>query len=90
MLKKFKNSAKTWLLYIESLITFYHQQKNIFLQLFDEEHIKTVTKQALQSLAKKKHIKFLSHYGRLEFIHGDPEKGRTTYEAILANYPKRL
>lgn len=89
MLKKHKNSSKAWLEYIKSLMEFKQKLVDKYSQNYDENHIKTVTKQALQSLAKKKHIEFLSHYGRLEFINGDLEKGRTTFEAILANYPKR-
>ena len=43
----------------------------------------------LQSVKKKKHIDILSHYAKLEFSIGEAEKGRTTFEAILNNYPKR-
>lgn len=31
----------------------------------------------------------MSHYARLMFMHNEPEKGRTTFDAILSNYPKR-
>lgn len=31
----------------------------------------------------------MSHYARLMYISSEPEKGRTTFDAILTNYPKR-
>ena len=83
MIKKHKNSCKAWIEFIKNLMLSKTSEKNEDLDL------KEYVKRALQSLQKKKHLKFLSHYGRLEFLHGDAEKGRTTFEAIVTNYPKR-
>jgi len=32
----------------------------------------------------------ISKYGMLEFKHGNPENGRTMFEGIVSNYPKRM
>ena len=32
----------------------------------------------------------ISKYGMLEFKHGAPENGRTMFEGIVNNYPKRM
>ena len=84
MIKKHKNSCKAWIELIRNLMFVKENTK--------EEgglDVKETVKRALQSLQKKKHLKFLSHYARMEFMHGDAEKGRTTFEAIITNYPKR-
>lgn len=84
MIKKHKNSCKAWLQYMQNLIS---AEKKGKIQSFDS---KETVKRALQSLEKRKHLKFLSHCARLDFMFGDVEKGRTTFEAIVTNYPKRF
>ena len=32
----------------------------------------------------------ISKYGMLEFKYGNPENGRTMFEGIVSNYPKRM
>jgi rRNA biogenesis protein RRP5 len=32
----------------------------------------------------------ISIFGQLEFKNGSPERGRTIFEGIVANYPKRV
>lgn len=32
----------------------------------------------------------ISKFAQLEFKHGFPERGRTLFEGILSNYPKRV
>ena len=51
---------------------------------------KPVLQRALQSLPKEKHVNLISKYGMLEFKHGQPESGRTMFEGIVTNYPKRM
>ena len=90
MVKKFKKSSKCWLEYLKMLFLI---KKNLISKGNETEaeklDIKSVLQRALQSLVKRKHIKVLTQYGRLEYIDGDLEKGRTTFEAILTNFPKR-
>ena len=40
-------------------------------------------------LPKRKHIKVTLKFARLEYTLGDVERGRTIYESLIANYPKR-
>ena len=35
-------------------------------------------------------IQVISKWGQMEYKHGFPERGRTIFEGIVANYPKRL
>lgn len=35
-------------------------------------------------------IMVISKMGQMEFKHGSPERGRTIFEGILSNYPKRV
>ena len=51
---------------------------------------KQVLQRALQSLPKDKHVNLISKFGMLEFKHGQPENGRTMFEGIVNNYPKRM
>lgn len=53
------------------------------------EYIKAVVKRALLSLPQRKRIKFLSKTAILEFKCGAPEEGRSRFELILREYPKR-
>lgn len=45
---------------------------------------------AFQSLPKSHHIKMASQTGIMEFKMGNAERGRSIFEGILANYPRRL
>jgi len=81
MIKKHKNSCKAWIEFLRNLM---------FVKLDDENEMKSNVKRAMQSLEKRKHLRFLSHYARLEFLEGNIEKGRTTFEAMITNYPKRF
>ena len=51
---------------------------------------KSVLQRALQALPQSKHVNIISKFGMLEFKHGAPENGRTMFEGIVNNYPKRM
>jgi len=51
---------------------------------------KQVLQKSLQALSKDQHVNMISKYGMLEFKHGNPENGRTMFEGIVSNYPKRM
>jgi rRNA biogenesis protein RRP5 len=51
---------------------------------------KSVLQRALQSLPKDKHVNLISKFGMLEFKYGQPENGRTMFEGIVSNFPKRM
>ncbi|XP_061360719.1 rRNA biogenesis protein RRP5 isoform X2 [Gastrolobium bilobum] len=77
MSKKFKHSCKVWLRRVQSLL----KQK--------QDGIQPVVNRALLSLPRHKHIKFLSQTAILEFKSGVPDRGRSLFEGILREYPKR-
>ncbi|WOL03965.1 rRNA biogenesis protein RRP5 [Canna indica] len=77
MTKKFKHSCKVWLRYVQSFL-----KKN-------KDGIQSIVNRALLSLPRKKHIKFISQTALLEFKSGVPDRGRSMFESILREYPKR-
>lgn len=77
MTKKFKHSCKVWLRRIQSLL-----KQN-------QDGIQSLIDRASLSLPKHKHIKFFSKTAILEFKIGVPDRGRTMFEKILQEYPKR-
>ncbi|KAK7345187.1 hypothetical protein VNO77_15745 [Canavalia gladiata] len=77
MTKKFKHSCKIWLRRVQSLL----KQKN--------DGIQSLVNRALLSLPRHKHIKFISQTAILEFKSGVPDRGRSLFEGILREYPKR-
>ncbi|VAH01605.1 unnamed protein product [Triticum turgidum subsp. durum] len=79
MTKRFKTSCKIWLRRIQFSLT----------QGKDVEYIKSVVNRALLSLPQSKRIKFLTQTAILEFKCGVAEEGRSRFELILREYPKR-
>lgn len=79
MTKRFKTSCKIWLRRIQFSLK----------QGRDVEYIKSIINRALLSLPQSKRIKFLSQTAILEFKCGVPEEGRSRFELILREYPKR-
>ncbi|XP_020258376.1 rRNA biogenesis protein RRP5 [Asparagus officinalis] len=77
MAKKFKTSCKIWL----------HRVQNLLKQ--GKEGIQSIVNRALLSLPRKKHIKFISQTAILEFKCGLPDRGRSMFEGVLREYPKR-
>ncbi|KAK8947319.1 hypothetical protein KSP39_PZI006890 [Platanthera zijinensis] len=77
MTKKFKKSCKVWLRRLQHFL----KQK--------EDSAQYVINRALLSLPTKKHIKFISHSAILAFKCGVPEMGRSMFEGMLREHPKR-
>eukprot|EP00268_Persea_americana_P004314 TRINITY_DN1135_c1_g1_i2.p1 TRINITY_DN1135_c1_g1~~TRINITY_DN1135_c1_g1_i2.p1 ORF type:complete len:1393 (+),score=282.83 TRINITY_DN1135_c1_g1_i2:3381-7559(+) len=77
MTRRFKSSCKVWLKRVES---FLKQGK---------DGVQSVVNRALLSLPRNKHIKFISQAAILEFKCGVPDRGRSMFEGILREYPKR-
>ncbi|KAG9134768.1 hypothetical protein Leryth_001080 [Lithospermum erythrorhizon] len=78
MVKKFKQSCKVWLRRVQWLII----HENV-------DGVQAVINRALLSLPRHKHIKFITQTAILEFKNGVPERGRSMFEGILKEYPKR-
>ena len=45
---------------------------------------------AVEALPQAQHVELISKFAQLEFRHGAPERGRTVFDGILSNYPKRV
>ena len=92
--KKFGNSLEIWTAYIEFLIEM-KQKKEDESQKFVLEDTefsdpKSVLQRSLQALSKDQHVAMISKFGMCEFKYGSPENGRTMFEGIVSNYPKRM
>ncbi len=83
MIKKHKNSSKGWISHLEHML---ESMKN---KRVDNLDLSSIVQRALQSLPLRKHLKLLSHHGIMLYKNGAQEKGRTVFEAIVSNYPKR-
>ncbi|KAE8649759.1 rRNA biogenesis protein RRP5 [Cucumis sativus] len=77
MIKRFKHSCKVWLRRMESLF----KKKQVEIQ--------SIVNRALLCLPKRKHIKYISQTAILEFKCGVADRGRSMFEGILREYPKR-
>ncbi|KAK9062384.1 hypothetical protein SSX86_019570 [Deinandra increscens subsp. villosa] len=77
MIRKFKHSCKVWLRRIQRVI-----KQN-------EDMVQSVVKRALICLPKHKHIKFITQTAISEFKSGVADRGRSLFEGMLREYPKR-
>ena len=60
----------------------------IDIQEIDEAH--EVLGKALKALPKRNHIEVVKKFAQLEFSKGDPEQGRSLFEGLIADAPKRV
>lgn len=79
MTKKFSRELSVWVQYGSSLMD---------RQLNDEAH--GLLARALQSLPKRDHIEVVKKFGQLEFSKGDAEQGRSLFEGLVTDAPKRI
>ncbi|XP_062503604.1 protein RRP5 homolog isoform X2 [Corticium candelabrum] len=54
------------------------------------EAARKLLQRSLKVLPKKEHIDVIVKFAQLEFKFGEPERGRTVFESVLSNYPKRV
>lgn len=83
MVKKFgSKSPDVWLNYAHFLYT----------SGGSAEHGRALLPRALKSLDSRAHLTLTSKFAALEFrcAGGEPERGRTVFEGLLATYPKRF
>ncbi|XP_037793732.1 nucleolar protein 58-like [Penaeus monodon] len=79
MTKKFGQVLDVW---VKAGIFFFRNKK------FDEA--RKYMDRALIALDKKHHVELINRFGQLEFRFGEAERGRTMFESLLSNYPKRI
>lgn len=77
--KKFKTSKQVWIDWGTSL---FKRGKRL-------EARNTLDK-ALERLEKRDHVAVISKFAQLEYKHGSVERGRTIFESLVGNFPKRL
>ncbi|KAL3841171.1 hypothetical protein ACJIZ3_025762 [Penstemon smallii] len=77
MTRKFKHSSKVWLRKIQSLL-----KQN-------SDGVQSILNRALLCLPRHKHIQVISQTAILEFKCGVPDRGRSMFEGMLREYPKR-
>jgi len=77
--EKFPKSKKVWLRYIE------HVFKAKELEAAREIHLK-----ALQALPQRKHVQITTKVANMEFTLGSKERGKTIFEGLVSQSPKRL
>ena len=79
MTRKFKLSSKVWCNY------------GLFkLQRSKADAARGILEKALGSLPRRKHLKTICKFAVAEMKHGSIERGRTMFEGIISNYPKRI
>lgn len=84
--KKNFNDVNIWSSYLEFLF----DMRTTSLSKDQFTPPKSILQRALQALPKSKHITIITKYGQMEYKAGMPEQGRTMFEGIVTNYPKRM
>ncbi|EGW33284.1 uncharacterized protein SPAPADRAFT_137651 [Spathaspora passalidarum NRRL Y-27907] len=79
MTKKFGKNISTWVHYGSYLLD---------RDLHDQT--REVLAKALQVLPKRDHIEVVRKFAQLEFVKGDPEQGRSLFEGLISDAPKRI
>ncbi|KAG2221563.1 hypothetical protein INT45_002577 [Circinella minor] len=77
--KQFSQNPKVW----TQFGLFYLKQDNV-------EGARNLLQRSLKMLPKFSHIETISKFAQLEFKYGEPERGRTIFEGLLSNHPKRI
>lgn len=79
MTKKFSQNIGVWV-----------QSGSYFLEREQTSEAHEVLSRALQSLPKRDHIEVVRKFGQLEFAKGDAEQGRSLFEGLVTDAPKRI
>jgi rRNA biogenesis protein RRP5 len=66
------------------------KEKHVVAASLEFSEPKAVLTKSMQALSKDQHVNMISKFGLLEFKSGNPESGRTMFEGIVSNYPKRM
>lgn len=81
--KRFGYSVKVWMRHVEHILTA-HKGEGAGAT------IQQLLSRAFQSLPRRKHVKATFRTALLEFKQGSAERGRTVFESLVRNYPKRV
>ncbi|CEP18214.1 hypothetical protein [Parasitella parasitica] len=61
-----------------------------YLEHNKPDEARALLQKSLKVLPKHEHVKTIVKFAQLEFKHGEAERGRTIFEGVMSNYPKRL
>ena len=88
MLKKYgSKTTQVW----ESYGKYLHETKDVPVKKGGNTLTpRDVLKNALKRLDKQDHVDLIVKFSQMEFGYGGAEYGRTMYEGVISNYPKRL
>jgi rRNA biogenesis protein RRP5 len=78
ILRKYKHCMSSWV----NWATYHFEIKKF-------EQARDIFNKSLKSLVPRKHIATLTKFAQLEFRLGDNDRGRTIFETLLGNHPKR-
>ncbi|KAI5951425.1 RRP5 [Candida jiufengensis] len=81
-LKKFSQNVTSWIIYGSYLLDQEESSKS--------NKINEVLSKALTILPKSQHIELIKNFAILEFKKGDLEKGRSLFEGLISDLPKRI
>ena len=80
MMKKFRQEPAVWVGFAEFL----------FAEGRGGDETREALDAATRALPRAQHVPLISKFAQLEFKVGSAERGRTIFEGVLANYPKRV
>jgi len=55
----------------------------------EETKFRNLLSKCISKIPKKKSVEITTHFARLEFKFGSVERGRTLFESLVSNFPKR-
>jgi len=79
MIRRFKSELKVWVNY-----------GGFKMRCGKTEQARVVLQQSLKVLPKHEHVAAVTKFGLLDFKNGEIDRGRTLFENLLSNYPKRI
>jgi rRNA biogenesis protein RRP5 len=80
--RKFRQSRKAWVCYATYLMCS-HEPKQ-------PDQARSLLQPAMRALPRRKHIRTVVRFARLEYRSGDAERGSTMMEGLVSTHPKRL
>ncbi|XP_076146093.1 protein RRP5 homolog [Alosa pseudoharengus] len=78
MVKRFRQEPAVWQSYGAFLV-----------RQGQSDAANALLQRALKSLSNKQHVDLITKFARLEFQHGDKERGKSMFDKVLTSYPKR-
>ncbi|RWS21921.1 protein RRP5-like protein [Leptotrombidium deliense] len=79
MCRKFKKEKEVWVLF--ALYFMRHNENEKARKLLDK---------SLKSIEMRHHVDLISKFAQIEFQFGEFERGKTMFDNLVSNYPKRV